>query len=216
MSQILKQINCNLGGMVSWKNNYIFIRNYNLKFLPNICINMDSRRTKRIDSICEETWIPRCARDGSVIKWGRGEGETLSIHVVWTQCALGLRLHTQLQLFTLKLIKLKFKLIKVNFKLIKLNFKLIKVNFKLIKVNFKLIKLNFKLIKVNFKLITLNFKLIKLNFKLIKLNFKLIKLNFKLIKLNFNLNKLNFELKKKYLKNILYSWVNVYMYTQRK
>ena len=23
------------------------------------------------------------------IKWGRGEGETLSIHVVWTRCALG-------------------------------------------------------------------------------------------------------------------------------
>ena len=25
-----------------------------------------------------------------MIKWGRGEGEPLSIHVVWTQCALGL------------------------------------------------------------------------------------------------------------------------------
>ena len=26
-----------------------------------------------------------------MIKWGRGEGETLSIHVVCTRCALGLR-----------------------------------------------------------------------------------------------------------------------------
>ena len=26
------------------------------------------------------------------ITWGRGEGETLSVHVVWTQCALGLSL----------------------------------------------------------------------------------------------------------------------------
>ena len=46
------------------------------------------------------TWIPLCARDGSVIKWGRGEGETLSIHVVWTRCALGLNCNvafTQLQ-----------------------------------------------------------------------------------------------------------------------
>ena len=25
-----------------------------------------------------------------MIKWGRGEGETLSIHVMWTRCALGL------------------------------------------------------------------------------------------------------------------------------
>ena len=31
---------------------------------------------------------------------------------------------SKIQLFTLKLIKLKFKLIKLNFKLIKLNFKL--------------------------------------------------------------------------------------------
>ena len=54
-------------------------------------MNRQECRTKRIDSICEVTWIPLCARDGSVIKWGRGEGETLSIHVVWTQCALGLR-----------------------------------------------------------------------------------------------------------------------------
>ena len=53
-------------------------------------MNRQECRTKRIDSICGVTWIPLCARDGSVIKWGRGEGETLSIHVVWTQCALGL------------------------------------------------------------------------------------------------------------------------------
>ena len=54
-------------------------------------MNRQECRTKRFDSICAVTWIPLCARDGSVIKWGRGEGETLSIHVVWTQCALGLR-----------------------------------------------------------------------------------------------------------------------------
>ena len=29
----------------------------------------------------------------SVSKWGAGEGETLSIHVVWTQCALGLSIY---------------------------------------------------------------------------------------------------------------------------
>ena len=54
-------------------------------------MNRQECRTKRIDSVCAVIWIPLCARDGSVIKWGRGEGETLSIHVVWTRCALGLR-----------------------------------------------------------------------------------------------------------------------------
>ena len=53
-------------------------------------MNRQECRTKRIDSVCAVIWIPLCARDGSVIKWGRGEGETLSIHVVWTRCALGL------------------------------------------------------------------------------------------------------------------------------
>ena len=33
-------------------------------------------RTKSVDSVCGVTWIPQCARDGSVIAWGRGEGET--------------------------------------------------------------------------------------------------------------------------------------------
>ena len=55
-------------------------------------MNRQECRTKRIDSVCAVIWIPLCARDGSVIKWGRGEGETLSIHVVWTR-ALGLRLY---------------------------------------------------------------------------------------------------------------------------
>ena len=40
---------------------------------------------------CGVTWIPLCARDGSVITRSRGEGETLSHHVVSTQCAEGLR-----------------------------------------------------------------------------------------------------------------------------
>ena len=48
-------------------------------------------RTKRIDSICEVTWIPLCARDGSAIKWGRGQEETLSIHVVWTLVGVSVR-----------------------------------------------------------------------------------------------------------------------------
>ena len=34
-------------------------------------------RTKRIDSVCGATWIPLCAKDGSVITWGKGEGEKL-------------------------------------------------------------------------------------------------------------------------------------------
>ena len=30
--------------------------------------------TKRTDTVCGVTWIPLCARDGSMIAWGRGEG----------------------------------------------------------------------------------------------------------------------------------------------
>ena len=46
--------------------------------------------SKRIDSVCGVTWIPLCSKHASVITWGRGEGETLSHHVVSTQCAEGL------------------------------------------------------------------------------------------------------------------------------
>ena len=46
--------------------------------------------TKRIDTVCGVTWIPLFARDGSVIAWDTGEGETLSNHVVSTKCARGL------------------------------------------------------------------------------------------------------------------------------
>ena len=53
-------------------------------------LRFDLCRTKRLDSVCVVTLIPQCARYGSVITWGRGEGETLSIHVVSTQCAGGL------------------------------------------------------------------------------------------------------------------------------
>ena len=52
-------------------------------------VRFDWCRTKRIDTVCGVTWIPLCAKDESVIAWGRGEGETLSIHVVSTQCASG-------------------------------------------------------------------------------------------------------------------------------
>ena len=47
-------------------------------------VRFDWCRTKRIDSVCGVTWIPLCARDGSVVTRGRGEGETLSHHVVYT------------------------------------------------------------------------------------------------------------------------------------
>ena len=40
---------------------------------------------KRIDTVRGVTWI----------RWGRGEGKTLSIHVVSTQCARGLGVSTQ-------------------------------------------------------------------------------------------------------------------------
>ena len=53
-------------------------------------VRFDWCRTKRIDSVCGVTWIPLCAKDGSVITWGRGEGETSSRRVVSTQCAEGL------------------------------------------------------------------------------------------------------------------------------
>ena len=56
----------------------------------NIIVRFFLCRTKSIDLICGVTWILLCARDGSVIAWGRGEGEILSIHVVSTQCASGL------------------------------------------------------------------------------------------------------------------------------
>ena len=55
----------------------------------DIIVRFDWYRTKRIDSVCGVTWIPLCARDGSQITWGWEE--TLSIHVVSTQCASGLR-----------------------------------------------------------------------------------------------------------------------------
>ena len=44
-------------------------------------LRFDWCRTKRIDSACGVTWILLCAKDGSVITWGRGEGETLSLSV---------------------------------------------------------------------------------------------------------------------------------------
>ena len=69
--------------------------NMHVTFCDSI-VRVDWCRTKRIDSVCGVTWIPLCARDGSVITWGRWEGETLSIHVVSTQCASGLTKSCQL------------------------------------------------------------------------------------------------------------------------
>ena len=57
-------------------------------------VRFDKCRKKHIDSVCGVTCIPLCAKDGSVITWGGGEEETLSHHVVATQCAEDLRLHT--------------------------------------------------------------------------------------------------------------------------
>ena len=68
-------------------------------------VRFDWCRTNLIDSvcgvtpmrerrICDPSMIPLCAKDGSVITWGRGEGETLSHHVVSTQCAVGLKSET--------------------------------------------------------------------------------------------------------------------------
>ena len=52
-------------------------------------MNRQECRTKRIDSVCGGSMdTPMRERR---IKWGGGEGETLSIHVESTQCALGLK-----------------------------------------------------------------------------------------------------------------------------
>ena len=74
------------------KRSHVAPKMQHVPFCDSI-VRLDWRRTKRIDSVCGATWIPLCTRDGSVIAWGRGEGETLSIHVVSTQCASGLSNH---------------------------------------------------------------------------------------------------------------------------
>ena len=53
-----------------------------------VAASFDSCRTNRVDSVCGVAWIPLCARDGSGIAWGRGEGRPR--YVVSTQCAVGL------------------------------------------------------------------------------------------------------------------------------
>ena len=72
------------------KRSHVAPKMQHVTFCDSI-VRFDWCRTKRIDSVCEVTRIRTlCARDGSVITWGRGEGEILSIHVVSTQCASGL------------------------------------------------------------------------------------------------------------------------------
>ena len=44
-------------------------------------VRFDWCRTNSIESVCGGTWISLCARDGSVITWGREEGETSSCRV---------------------------------------------------------------------------------------------------------------------------------------
>ena len=51
-------------------------------------VRFDWCRTKRIDSVCGVTWIPLCAKDGSDIAWGRGEGETSSRRMCAVVCGL--------------------------------------------------------------------------------------------------------------------------------
>ena len=67
------------------KRSHVALKMQHVTFCDSI-VRFDWCRTKRIDSVCVVTWIPLCARDGSVIAWGRGEGETVS-----TQCARSLR-----------------------------------------------------------------------------------------------------------------------------
>ena len=62
-------------------------------------VRFDWCRTKRIESVCEVTWIPLCAKDGYVITWGRGEGETLSLMLCRLKSAEGLKARTQYQQF---------------------------------------------------------------------------------------------------------------------
>ena len=62
-----------------------------------------SVRGKRIDSVCGVTWIPLCARDGSVIAWGREEGETSLRRIVLDQCAVGLIHSYKIDLFCHKI-----------------------------------------------------------------------------------------------------------------
>ena len=70
------------------KRSHVAPKMQHVTFCDSI-VRFDWYRTKRIDTVCGVTWIPLCARDGSAIAWGRGERETLSIHVVSTQCANG-------------------------------------------------------------------------------------------------------------------------------
>ena len=71
------------------KRSHVAPKMQHVTFCDSI-VRFDWCRTNRIDSVCGVTWIPLSSRDGSMIAWGRGEGETLSIHVVSTQCARGL------------------------------------------------------------------------------------------------------------------------------
>ena len=77
-------------GLTKWS--HVAPKMQHVTFCDSI-VRFDWCRTKRIDSVCGVTWIPQCARDGSVITWGRGERETLSIYVVSTQGASGLTPH---------------------------------------------------------------------------------------------------------------------------
>ena len=75
-------------GLTKWS--HVAPKMKHVTFCDSI-VRFDWCRTNRIYSVCGVTWIPLCAKDGSVITWGRGEEETSSRRVVSTQCAEGLR-----------------------------------------------------------------------------------------------------------------------------
>ena len=92
------------------KRSHVAPKMQHVTFCDSI-VRFDWCRTKRIYSVCEVTWIPLCARDGSVIKWCRGEGDTLTIHFALTQCASARGLTVATVCFTYFLIRITDSLI---------------------------------------------------------------------------------------------------------
>ena len=82
LSPSLSSVSINFTYMIGLtKRSHVAPKMQHVTFCDSI-VRFDWCRTKRIDSVCGATWIPLCARDGSVIAVGRGVGETWSIHVV--------------------------------------------------------------------------------------------------------------------------------------
>ena len=58
------------------KRSHVAPKMQHVTFCDSI-VRFDWCRTKRIDSVCGVTWISLCAKDGSAIAWGKGEGGDL-------------------------------------------------------------------------------------------------------------------------------------------